>query len=104
MTFLKEFPIDTLKIDRSFIQDITNSPDDAAIINAIITMAHSLNLNVVAEGVETPGHLAWLQARNCDEVQGFLFSRPISANDVTKLLQSDFHLEAFHQIQEKIVN
>jgi diguanylate cyclase (GGDEF)-like protein/PAS domain S-box-containing protein len=87
LTVLKQFPIDTLKVDRSFVQDITNSPDDAIIIDAIIGLAHGLKLNVVAEGVETKEHLAWLRERRCDEVQGFLFSRPLPAHDLGNLLR-----------------
>jgi diguanylate cyclase (GGDEF)-like protein/PAS domain S-box-containing protein len=84
---LKQFPINTLKIDRSFVKEITNSASDATIITAIINMAHQLNLRVVAEGVEIGEQLAWLRAQNCDEIQGYLFSPPVSASKLTELLQ-----------------
>jgi diguanylate cyclase (GGDEF)-like protein/PAS domain S-box-containing protein len=84
---LKQFPINTLKIDRSFIKEITNSASDATIITAIISVAHQLNLKVVAEGVETAEQLAWLCTERCDEIQGYLFSPPIPAPKLTELLQ-----------------
>jgi EAL domain-containing protein (putative c-di-GMP-specific phosphodiesterase class I) len=84
---LKHLPINTLKIDRSFVQDLANNPDDAAIVKAIIAMARSLNLQVVAEGVETPEQLVFLREQQCDKLQGYLFSRPISTEEFTILLQ-----------------
>jgi EAL domain-containing protein (putative c-di-GMP-specific phosphodiesterase class I) len=75
-----------LKADRSFISDIPNDSNDMAITSAIIAMAHSLRLKVVAEGVETAQQLEFLRLNNCDEVQGFLFSRPVPAMEMTKLL------------------
>ena len=86
LSYLKRFPINTLKIDRSFINDVTNNSDDAAITNAIIAMSHNLKLRVIAEGVETEDQLAFLRAQNCDEVQGYLFSRPISGESFLALL------------------
>ena len=76
-SYLKHFPLDTLKIDRSFVREITTSPDDAAITTAIIAMAHALGLKVVGEGVETEGQRDVLQGQGCDEMQGYLFSRPV---------------------------
>ena len=78
--YLKHFPLDTLKIDRSFIREIAIQPDDAAITTAIIAMGHALGLRVIAEGVETAAHLTLLQKQGCDEVQGYLIGRPVSAD------------------------
>jgi len=84
---LKRMPIQTLKIDRSFISDVTRNADDAAIVSAILSMAHSLNLKVVAEGVETEAQLAFLAGRRCDAAQGYLLSRPIAADRFARLLR-----------------
>jgi diguanylate cyclase (GGDEF)-like protein len=81
LSYLKRFPIDELKIDRVFIRDIERSADDAAIVSALIGLAHSLRLQVVAEGVETPAQLAFLSTRACDLVQGYHFSRPLPPAD-----------------------
>jgi diguanylate cyclase (GGDEF)-like protein len=78
-SYLKHFPLDTLKIDRSFIREIATHPDDAAITTAIIAMGHALGLRVIAEGVETEAHLSLLQKQGCDEVQGYLLGRPVPA-------------------------
>ncbi|MFT4540859.1 MAG: EAL domain-containing protein (putative c-di-GMP-specific phosphodiesterase class I) [Planctomycetota bacterium] len=80
LSYLKRFPIDALKIDRSFIRDVTTNPDDAAIATSIILMGHSLRLSVVAEGVEEESQLAFLQVLQCNEIQGFLFSPPVPAD------------------------
>lgn len=87
LSYLKRFPVNTLKIDRSFVQDITRDPDDAAIIRAVIAMGHSLNLKIIAEGVETKAQLEILRAMQCDYIQGYLFSMPLSAEAVTELLK-----------------
>ena len=88
-SYLKHFPLDTLKIDRSFVREITSHPDDAAITTAIIAMGHALGLRVVAEGVETEGQRAMLRRQGCDEMQGYLFSRPIAAADFARLIGAD---------------
>ncbi|WP_455222049.1 putative bifunctional diguanylate cyclase/phosphodiesterase [Kaarinaea lacus] len=87
LSYLKRFPVDYLKIDRCFIKDIENSNKDAAITNAIAVLAHSLNMKIVAEGVESQGQLDYLKSQGCHELQGFLFSRPVSAEEVGALLE-----------------
>lgn len=86
LSYLKRFPINALKIDRSFVTDVTSNPDDAAIATAIILMGHSLKLTVVAEGVETENQLEFLKVLQCNEVQGFLFSPPVPADRARELL------------------
>jgi diguanylate cyclase (GGDEF)-like protein/PAS domain S-box-containing protein len=86
LSYLRRFRIDSLKIDRSFVQQIAGGPDDSAIVTAVISMARSLKLRVVAEGVETLQELQFLQARQCDEVQGHYFSRPLPAAQFASLL------------------
>ena len=83
---LRDFPIDTLKIDKSFVREITEGGDHAPIVAAIIAMGHSLKLNVVAEGVETGPQLAFLSELQCDLGQGFLFSRPLRCDALELLL------------------
>ena len=86
LSYLKRFPIDTLKLDRTFINDVTTDPSDAAIVSAVIVMSHSLSLKVVAEGVETEEQLAFLTKQNCDLIQGFFFSAPMSADELEPYL------------------
>ncbi|MDP2154988.1 MAG: EAL domain-containing protein, partial [Sulfuricella sp.] len=88
LSYLKQFAIDKLKVDQSFVQDITRDPNDAAIVVAIVTMAHSLGLNVIAEGVETEGQLEYLRSHGCDEMQGYFFSRPVPVGDFEQMLRS----------------
>lgn len=87
LAYLKQFPLDAIKIDRSFIRDITADPHDASITRAIITMAHQLKLSVIAEGVETVGQLRLLVANQCDEIQGYFFSRPVPADAMEAMLR-----------------
>jgi diguanylate cyclase (GGDEF)-like protein len=98
LSYLKRFPISSLKIDQSFVRDLSTDRDDKAIVAAIIALGHSLGLNVIAEGVETTVQLELLRKKGCDEMQGYLFSRPVPAADMTQLLQSgeklNFSLEA----------
>jgi EAL domain-containing protein (putative c-di-GMP-specific phosphodiesterase class I) len=88
MSLIKKFPVDTIKIDRSFVQDLPHDTEDRAITEAIIGMAKALGLKVIAEGVETEAQALFLRDRGCDEMQGYLFSRPIAADTVPELLRS----------------
>jgi diguanylate cyclase (GGDEF)-like protein/PAS domain S-box-containing protein len=88
LSYLTKFPIDALKIDQSFVRQISSTPDDTTIVTAVISMGRSLKLRVVAEGVETRDELAFLQARQCDEAQGYYFSRPVLPQQFAKLLMS----------------
>jgi diguanylate cyclase (GGDEF)-like protein len=87
MSLMKQFPIDTLKIDRSFVRDLPDDSEDKAIAQAIISMGKALEMTIVAEGVETPAQEAFLRAHGCDEIQGFLFSRPLPPDQLAQLLQ-----------------
>ena len=86
LSYIKRFPIDVLKVDRSFVMDIPDDKNDMAITAAVIAMAHKLDLNVVAEGVETDEQLQYLRLNNCDEGQGYLFSRPLSLGQLHQYL------------------
>jgi diguanylate cyclase (GGDEF)-like protein/PAS domain S-box-containing protein len=90
LSYLKRFPIDVLKIDRSFIRDIATNPDDASITSAIIAMARSLDLDTVAEGVETEQQLVFLRQQGCRVVQGYYFSKPVPAGEFEVLLRDGF--------------
>jgi diguanylate cyclase (GGDEF)-like protein/PAS domain S-box-containing protein len=87
LAYLKRFPIDALKIDHAFIRDVTTNPEDAAIAVAIIGLAHSLKLKVVAEGVETEGQLNFLSMHACDEMQGYYFSRPVPPSECEAMMR-----------------
>ncbi|MEN6587587.1 MAG: EAL domain-containing protein [Sulfuricella sp.] len=89
LNYLKRFPIDSLKIDGNFIREVASSEDDAAIASAIITMGHSMQLKVIAEGVETQEQMGFLKARECDAVQGFFMSHPMRAEKMTAILGVD---------------
>jgi EAL domain-containing protein (putative c-di-GMP-specific phosphodiesterase class I) len=88
LAYLKRFPIDMLKIDRSFVREISHDAHDAAISDAIIAMAHRLGLRVIAEGVETEAQCEVLSGRKCDEIQGYLFSPALPADEVERLIRS----------------
>ncbi|WP_320416775.1 EAL domain-containing protein [Candidatus Nitrotoga sp. AM1P] len=94
LAYLKRFPIDSLKVDKAFVQDIIADPNDVSITRAIITLAHNLKLKVVAEGVETQGQLGLLIANHCDEVQGYYFSRPLPVEEATALLREGRSLDS----------
>lgn len=93
LSYLKRFPIDCLKIDQSFVRDLSSNPDDAAIVNAIIALGHSLGMGVIAEGVETREQLNHLRKMECNEIQGYLFSRPVPAVEMTRLLQGGIGMD-----------
>jgi diguanylate cyclase (GGDEF)-like protein/PAS domain S-box-containing protein len=92
LAYLKRFPLDELKIDASFVRDITTEPEDAEITVAIISLAHNLDLRVVAEGVETEVQVLFLRSHGCDEMQGYYFARPQSAEECTRILLEDRRL------------
>jgi diguanylate cyclase (GGDEF)-like protein/PAS domain S-box-containing protein len=93
LSYLKKFPVSKLKIDRSFVRDVAVNTDDAAITNAIISMAKSLNLKVIAEGVENEAQLSFLRAHRCDEIQGYYFSKPLPVTEVSE----KFRVNAFEK-------
>jgi diguanylate cyclase (GGDEF)-like protein/PAS domain S-box-containing protein len=107
LSYLKDFPIDQLKMDRSFVQNLPHSGNDAKIARHIVEMAHSLGLSVIAEGVETSEQLHFLKGIGCDEVQGYLLSRPVPAEDFERLLQQPipfpFVVETMHEEATDVV-
>jgi EAL domain-containing protein (putative c-di-GMP-specific phosphodiesterase class I) len=88
-SYLKRFPVCKLKIDRSFIRDVAENSDDAAITTAIISMAKSLSLKVIAEGVENEAQMLFLRARQCDGIQGYFFSKPLAVDEFAEVLRAD---------------
>ena len=88
MSLMKQFPIDTIKIDRSFVRDLPNDSEDQAIAQAIISMGKALGMTVVAEGVETTEQESFLRNHACDEMQGYLFSKPVPPQQLADLLRS----------------
>jgi EAL domain-containing protein (putative c-di-GMP-specific phosphodiesterase class I) len=93
LSYLQRFPVDVLKIDRSFVVDVTTSPDSAALVDAIISLAHGLRMNVVAEGVETAEQLDFLRNRGCDVVQGYVYSRAVPRKDFERILREGRRVE-----------
>ncbi len=88
LSYLRKFPVDALKIDQSFVRQISTGGDDTIIVTAIIALARSLGLRVIAEGVETADQLAFLSAHQCNEVQGYYFSRPVPPHQFAELLKT----------------
>ena len=89
LAYLKRLPLDQLKIDQSFVRDISHDPNDAAIVQTIITMGNTMGMNVIAEGVETQQQLDFLRKHGCNTYQGYLFSRPVPLAEFEKLLGQD---------------
>ncbi len=94
LSYLKRFPLDALKIDRAFVRDVNRDPDDAAICTAIIALAHSLSLKVIAEGVQNDAQLEFLRGEGCDQVQGFLLGEPVEADGLAELIKDERRINA----------
>ena len=102
LSYLRKFSIDSLKIDQSFVRQITNTPHETTIVTAIISMGRSLNLRVVAEGVETRKELAFLQSHQCDEAQGYYFSQPVPPEQFAKLLETGIAPPVYERSRAKV--
>ncbi|WP_156495168.1 EAL domain-containing protein, partial [Oleiphilus sp. HI0128] len=89
LNYIHKLPIHTLKVDQSFIKDIEDTHDDACIVNAIVSMAHGLKLNIVAEGVETETQLSYLKSLGCQEIQGFYFGRAVPGRDALEQINNN---------------
>ena len=98
LDYLKRFPVNTIKIDRAFIAEVTQNPENAAIARAIISVAHVLNKTVVAEGVEELNQAEFLNSYLCDEAQGYLYCRPQPAESITLLMQSGMHITPAEEV------
>ncbi len=92
LSYLRRFPVDVLKVDRSFVDGLGSDPGDSAIVTAVVTLAHTLGLHAVAEGVETREQLSELRRLGCDTAQGFYFAKPATGHDIGELLQRDTRL------------
>ena len=103
LSYLQQFPISTLKVDRSFVGDIRADNSDASIINAIVAMARGLNLELIAEGVENRTQLRYLRSHGCSEAQGFLFSKAVPAKEVVELLRDNSFDELILEEPETVV-
>ena len=101
LTYVKHFPVDRLKIDQCFVRDIATNPSDAAIVRAIVSLGHSLDLEIVAEGVETIEQATLLRAEGCDEVQGFYFAAPMQSEELIAFVQRKSHASA-HGVKRKM--
>ena len=93
LNYLKRFPVDKLKVDQSFTRGLTTAPEDAAIVTAVISLAHSLGLRAVAEGVETEEQLRMLVKQGCDEMQGYYFSRPLREETMVAMLKGGIGID-----------
>jgi EAL domain-containing protein (putative c-di-GMP-specific phosphodiesterase class I) len=97
LSYLRKFPIDALKIDQSFVRQITTNPAETTIVTAIVSMGRSLKLRVIAEGVETNEELAFLQTHQCDEAQGYYFSRPVLPGQFARLIETGLTFKKLFQ-------
>jgi len=89
LAYVKKFPVDRIKIDQSFVRNLTSDPNDAAIVRAIVNLGHSLGIDVIAEGVDSADQVEMLRAEGCEEAQGFLFAKPLPVEEFLALVQAD---------------